>query len=38
MLMQNPRFWALIEARRKQPSVSLDEVRKRLGLSRKRKR
>lgn len=33
MLMQNPRFWQLIEARRKQPTVSLDAVRKRFGLT-----
>ena len=38
LLMQNPRFWALIEARRKQPTIGLDEARKRLGLARKRKR
>ncbi len=32
LLMQNPRFWELIEVRRKQPTVSLAEVRKRFGL------
>jgi prevent-host-death family protein len=35
--MQNPRFWELIETRRKQPTVSLAEVRKRFRLSSKRK-
>jgi prevent-host-death family protein len=38
LLMQNPRFWELIEARRKQPTGSLAEVRKRFRLSSKRKR
>jgi prevent-host-death family protein len=38
LLMQNPRFWELIESRRKQPTLSLAEVRKRLGLPSKRKR
>lgn len=38
LLMQNPRFWELIETRRKQPSVSLADVRKRFGLPWKRKR
>lgn len=32
LLMQNPRFWELIEARRTQPTVSLAEVRRRFGL------
>jgi prevent-host-death family protein len=35
LLMRNPRFWALIEERRKQPTVSLSDVRKRFGLKRK---
>lgn len=38
LLMQNPRFWALIEARRKEPTVSLAEVRKRFGLASRPKR
>ena len=38
LLMQNPRFWELIETRRKQPTASLADVRKRFGLPSKRKR
>jgi len=38
LLIQNPRFWELIESRRKQPTLSLAEVRKRLGQPSKRKR
>jgi prevent-host-death family protein len=38
LLMQNPRFWKMIEARRAQPSLSLDEVRRQLGLSPMRRR
>ena len=34
LLMQNPRFWEMIEARRAQPTLSLEEVRKRFGPSR----
>jgi hypothetical protein len=30
MLMQDARFWRLIEQRRKQPTFSLAEARKRL--------
>lgn len=33
VLMQNPRFWELIEERRKQPTLSLAAVRRRLGLT-----
>jgi prevent-host-death family protein len=33
LLMQNPRFWELIEERRKQPTLSLAAVRKRFGLA-----
>lgn len=40
LLMQNPRFWELIEARRRQPTVSLSEVRERfrLGATARRRR
>ena len=38
LLMQNPRFWKLIEARRSEPTVPIHEVRRRLGLSRPRRR
>jgi prevent-host-death family protein len=38
LLMQNPRFWEMIEARRAQPTLSLQEVRKRFGLSRAARR
>ena len=38
LLMQNPRFWELIERRRKQPTVSLADVRKRFGLTPKHNR
>lgn len=38
LLMQNPRFWKLIEARRAEPTLSLDEVRKRLGAPPRRRR
>lgn len=31
LLMQNPRFWKMIEARRAEPTLRLDEVRKLLG-------
>jgi prevent-host-death family protein len=33
LLMQNPRFWKMIEARRTEPTLGIDEVRRRLGLS-----
>jgi prevent-host-death family protein len=38
LLMQNPRFWRMIEARRSEPSLSLEEVRTRLGVPRRRRR
>ena len=38
LLMQNPRFGELIERRRKQPTVTLADVRRRFGLPSKRKR
>jgi prevent-host-death family protein len=31
LLMQNPKFWKMIQARRDQPTVSLEEARKLLG-------
>jgi hypothetical protein len=37
LLMQNPRFWKMIEARRAEPTVSLDEVRRQLGMPRPRR-
>ncbi len=36
LLMQDPRFWELIQARRAQPTVSIDQVRQRFGLTRRR--
>jgi prevent-host-death family protein len=38
LLMQNPRFWKMIEARRTEPTLAIDEVRRQLGLSRPRRR
>ena len=38
LLMQNPRFWKVIEARRAEPTLSLDEVRRQLGMPRPRRR
>ena len=38
LLMQNPRFWRMIEARRTLPTVSLDEVRRRLRVPPPRRR
>jgi prevent-host-death family protein len=38
LLMQNPRFWKMLEARRAQPSLSLEEVRQQLGAPRRRRR
>jgi prevent-host-death family protein len=32
LLMQNPRFWKMIESRRAEPTVSLEEVRRALRL------
>jgi hypothetical protein len=36
--MQNPRFWKMIEARRAEPTLSLDEVRRRLRVPPPRRR
>lgn len=38
LLMQNPRFWKMIEARRTEPTLAIDEVRRLLGLSLTRRR
>lgn len=38
LLMQNPRFWKLIEARRAEPTLALKEVRKLLREPAKTKR
>ena len=38
LLMQNPRFWKMIEARRSEPTLVIDEVRRQLGLSLPRRR
>jgi len=38
LLMQNPRFWKMIEARRTEPTLGLPEVRKQLGLRPPRRR
>ncbi len=38
LLMQNPRFWKMIEARRTEPTLGIDEVRKQFGLSHPRRR
>jgi prevent-host-death family protein len=38
LLMQNPRFWKMIEARRAEPTVSLDEVRKVLQVPARARR
>ncbi|MFZ5471248.1 MAG: type II toxin-antitoxin system Phd/YefM family antitoxin [Myxococcota bacterium] len=38
LLAQDPKFWALIERRRKRPTVSLAAVRKELGLKVSKKR
>lgn len=32
LLSQDPEFWKLIEARRKEPTLSIKDVRARLGL------
>lgn len=38
LLMQNPRFWEMIEARRAQPTLSIEDVLKRFGLPRAARR
>ena len=38
LLMQNPRFWKTIEARRTEPTVGLEEVRKVLQLPARARR
>jgi antitoxin (DNA-binding transcriptional repressor) of toxin-antitoxin stability system len=38
LLMQNPRFRKMIEARRSEPTLGLDEVRRRLGEPPPRRR
>lgn len=38
LLSQDPEFWKLVEARRQQPTLSLAEVRARLGITPKRAR
>jgi prevent-host-death family protein len=39
LTMGNPRFWELIESRRRPGrTLNLDEVRRRLGVSKKKKR
>ncbi len=35
VLQTDPAFWKLIRARRKQPTLSLDELKKRLGIRTK---
>jgi prevent-host-death family protein len=35
VLQTDPAFWKLIRARRKQPTISLDELKKRLGTKTK---
>jgi prevent-host-death family protein len=35
VLQTDPAFWRLIRARRKQPTLSLDELKKRLGIKTK---
>ncbi len=35
VLQTDPAFWKLIRARRKQPTLSLDELKKRLGIKAK---
>ncbi len=35
ILQTDPAFWKLIRARRKQPTLSLDELKKRLGMKTK---
>jgi prevent-host-death family protein len=38
MLMQNPRFWKMIEARRTEKTLGIDEARRQLGMSPPRRR
>ncbi len=38
MLQTSPSFWKLIEKRRKENTISLSEMRKRLKMPRKKKR
>jgi prevent-host-death family protein len=38
LLMQNPRFWRMIEARRAEPTLSLEEVERRVGRPAARRR
>jgi hypothetical protein len=35
VLQTDPAFWRLIRSRRKQPTLSLDELKKRLGIKTK---
>lgn len=35
VLQTDPAFWKLIRARRKQPTLSLDELKRRLGIKTK---
>ena len=32
LIMQNPRFWKMIEGRRTAPTLGIDEVRRQLGV------
>ena len=38
LLMQNPRFWRMLETRRAESSLSLDEARQQLGVPPRRHR
>jgi prevent-host-death family protein len=38
LLMQNPRFWKLIQTRRAEPTVSLEEARRLLGSTKRVRR
>jgi len=38
LIMQNPRFWKMLEARRAQPTLGFDEARQQLGLPPRRRR
>ncbi len=35
LLQSNPAFWRLIRARRKQPTLSLEELKKQIGVKTK---